>query len=269
MLTNLIKLFVLTSLLFILPTKTAFSKAIENNYSLLDEILGDFYQFYCTKQFAKRTVGYGLGGYLANSSVDPHFRNYWQDHLRNDFTNKLSTAINDYSKLTSYPIAAPIYLATLWLSTRTFTTSPDTAIGIFANHALRTLVVGAPEQFALTHFFGSGRPQTEAHRWEVFKYHRAVSGHAFYGAIPLLNLAKQQENPWLKTSFYVLSALPGLARVNCDKHYLSQVWLGWWLANSATQSVWESDIVSNKSNKISLEMVPLNSGIYLGLARKF
>lgn len=268
MLTKLLKLCILTSLVLILPTKAAFSKAIERKYSLREEILSDFYQFYCTSQIAKRAVGYGVGGYLANSSTDLHFRNNWQDDIRNDFSNKLSTTINDYSKIANYPIAVPFYLATLWFSTNAFTSSAHSPIGIFANHSLRTLVVAAPEQLFLTHFWGSGRPETGAHRWELFKYHRAVSGHAFYGAIPLLNLAKQQDILWLKGSFYLLSVLPGMARVNSDKHYLSQVWIGWWLAYNATQSVWLSDKVSNESKEISLEMHPLNDGIYLGLVKK-
>ncbi len=265
---SLLKLYNLTSLVLILLTLPVISKANDTNYRFSSQVIGDFHQFYTTDFLMRRALGFGVGAFMANTDVDPEFRLFWQQKIRNDFTDKTATVVNDYSKIATYPVAVPLYIATLWLSNKAFTLEPNSQLGLWANHSLRTLIVGAPEQALFTQLLGSGRPQTEQHQWDLFKYHRAVSGHAFYGAIPLINAAKLSEDPWVKGSLYVLSTLPGLARINSDKHYLSQVWLGWWLAFNASQAVWKSDKVSNKSQNITMQMVPIESGIYLGLAKK-
>lgn len=265
---NLLKLYNLTSFVFILLTLPVISKANNDNYSFSTQVICDFQHFYSIGEITNRALGLGVGAISANTKMDPEFRLFWQQKIRANFSDKLTNTLNDYNKIASYPISAPLYVVTLWLSNKAFSVEPRSEVGLWANHSLRTLIVGVPEQALFTHLLGSGRPETGEHTWHLFKYHRAVSGHAFYGAIPLLNAAKQIDDPWIKGSVYVLSALPGLARINSDKHYLSQVWLGWWLAYSATTSVWHSDKVSKKPHNITFQAVPIESGIYLGLAKK-
>ncbi len=268
MLFNRLKLYRLKSLIPILLVTFSISKEVNASTPLGQQIECDYRHFYSYAGISHRLIGIGVGGIMANTNIDPDFRTFWQEGIRNDFTNKVSTTINDYSKVANYPVAAPLYLVTMWLSTQSFTKLPTYGVGLWANHSLRTLLVGAPEQVVLTHLLGSGRPQTDQHDWHLFKQHRAVSGHAFYGAIPLINIAKQTTQPVLKFTFYGLSVLPGLARINSDKHYLSQVWLGWWLAFSAANAVWETDVVSKKPHKLSIQMAPIENGIYLGLQAK-
>lgn len=57
------------------------------------------------------------------------------------------------------------------------------------------------------------------------------------GAIPFLSIAKMSDNPWVKGSFYITSALPALSRINDDAHFASQAFLGWWLAVLASEAV--------------------------------
>lgn len=268
MLTNLLRLNNLTSLMLILLTQPMISKADNANYRFRDQVVCDFHHFYSMSSLSQRVIGYGVGAIEANTEMDPQFRLYWQQKIRNDFSDKISTIVNDYSKIATYPISVPAYMATLWISNKAFSLEPNSQLGWWANHSLRTVIVGVPEQALFTHLLGSGRPQSGQHAWHLFDQHRAVSGHAFFGAIPLINAAKQIEDPWIKASLYVLSTLPALARINSDKHYLSQVWLGWWLAYSATQAVWHADKVSKKPQNLSLQMLPLENGIYLGLAKK-
>ncbi len=269
MFTNLLKLYNLTSLVLILLIWPEISKAEQGNYRFSDHLICDFHHFYSIELISQRAIGFAVGGYFANTDFDPEYRILWQNHLRNDFTNKLSGTVNDYGKIASYPVSVPLYAATLWITHAGFTTSPNTALGEWANHSLRTLLVGVPEQVLFTHLLGSGRPQSGQHRWDLFNQHRAVSGHAFYGAVPLINAAKQMENPFLRGTLYVLSTLPGLARINDDKHYFSQIWLGWWLAYSASKAVWYADRVSNKPNNLEVQLIPQENGIFLGMVKKF
>ncbi|MBS0290388.1 MAG: phosphatase PAP2 family protein [Proteobacteria bacterium] len=204
---------------------------------------------------------------MANTDVDPHFRNDWQDNVRSKLTNNISDTINHYSTLTNYQIAIPFCILSMWV-TSSFT-QPNHGFGLWANHTFRTILVGSPEQLALSHLLGAGRPATGHPQWQLLKYHRAVSGHAFYGAIPLLNIAKQNDDPFIKFGLTTLSFLPGLARINDDKHYLSQVVLGWWLAACATKAVWESDKARSKQINTSIQLTPFEQGIYLGLKANF
>ncbi|MGD9592727.1 MAG: hypothetical protein AB7V32_09425 [Candidatus Berkiella sp.] len=236
------------------------------DYRFSEQVICDFHHFYSLNAISERAIGFGIAAVFANTDLDPEFRWYWQHKIRSDFSDKLSTIVNDYSKIATYPISVPIYLSTLWISNKAFNLAPQSELGLWANHSLRTLIVGVPEQALFTHLLGSGRPESNEHNWDWFKYHRAVSGHAFYGAIPIINAAKQVEGPWLKGSLYVLSTLPGIARINSDKHYLSQVWLGWWLAFRASEAVWQDKV--RKKPQITLQMLPIENGIYLGLAKK-
>jgi hypothetical protein len=257
------------SLILILLSTISVAKAELGQESLLNQIFCDYEHYYHPKGIFQRTLGLGVGGLMANSAIDPNFRNDWQHNIRGNFTDKVSIVANDYSKVATYPIAVPIYLISLWVSAQYNQHNGPSTLELWANHSLRTLVVGSPEQLFLTHLLGGGRPQTGSPAWHFFEYHRAVSGHAFYGAIPLLNLAKLTTNPIIKNSAYALSTLPGLARINNDKHYLSQVWLGWWLAFNATQVVWRNDIVSKKPQLYTINLSPLDNGIFLGMESKF
>ena len=86
---------------------------------------------------------------------------------------------------------------------------------------------------------GSGRPSDTADNsyWHPFKNDNGVSGHAFVGAVPFITAAQMSDNIWEKGFFYACSAMPGWSRINDDAHYLSQVWLGWWMAYLACEAV--------------------------------
>lgn len=226
------------------------------------EIICDYQKYYANKGIPYLIGGLSVGAVMANSHFDTGLNHEWQAHFRNHFTNEVSRTVNHYSEITQYPISFPFFFTLWWLSEDAPKLS---AMNTWSHHCLRTLLIGAPQQAALTTLLGSGRPENSPSHWQWCKHDRAVSGHAFYGAVPLLNLAQQTSSVGVKSTCYVLSVLPGLARINDNKHYASQVFLGWWLAFSATQIVWRSEIVSKKPNRWSLELFPQGDAIYLGL----
>ena len=57
------------------------------------------------------------------------------------------------------------------------------------------------------------------------------------GAVPFLTLAGMTDDPLAKCFFYACSPWTGISRINDNVHYLSQVWLGWWLAYFACDAV--------------------------------
>jgi len=74
-------------------------------------------------------------------------------------------------------------------------------------------------------------------QWKPFDDDNAVSGHAFVGAVPFITAAKMTENRWLKSGLYLCSTFTAWSRVDHDRHYLSQVCLGWWMAYLACDAV--------------------------------
>ena len=56
-------------------------------------------------------------------------------------------------------------------------------------------------------------------------------------SVPFLTLAGMIDDPWAKCFFYACSPWTGLSRINDNVHYLSQVWLGWWLGYLACDAV--------------------------------
>jgi len=232
------------------------------------QILCDYQHYYSATGLSQQLIGLGLAGLAANTHIDQGFQDEWQQHLRGNTTNRLSDIFDDYGEITQYKISIPIYVFLIGIEAAYPQQPLARCLGFFGNHALRTLLVGAPQQVALTHLLGGGRPQIEQSQWHLFKHQRAVSGHAFYGAIPFINLAKQTQLPLIKTSYYVLSTFPGLARINNNKHYFSQSLLGWWIAFSAANAVWKTEEVSKKPYTWSLQLRPYSDGIYLGLEAK-
>ena len=78
---------------------------------------------------------------------------------------------------------------------------------------------------------GGTRPNVEEPHsaWHPFQnlHYVSVSGHSFFGALPFLAIASLTDSLWLKSFCFVASTLTGLSRLNDNKHYMSQVILGW------------------------------------------
>lgn len=262
-----VKLAHLTHLLFILFQTLKVASAHPSLF--FDQLLNDYQAYYSIEEITKPLVGLGVSGLMANTDFDPIVRDEWQQHVRGHFTDQLSDNIDTFSEISQYKMMLPIYLASIYLGKQGHPSLLRDALSRWGNHSLRSLLLGAPQQAALCWMLGGGRPESGKPQWHLLRYHRAVSGHAFYGAIPLLNAAELATEPVLKSTFYLLSILPAIARINLDKHYASQVFLGWWLALMATQCVWKNDKVSNRPQSWSLQIIPAENAIFLGFTTKF
>lgn len=255
-------------LLFILLFSSGIAKADPWVSSLKTQIMDDYCHYYGRQGLGIQLIGLSLGGIAANTHFDKRLRNEWQTHWQGETTDSIANFFDSYTEVTQYKVSIPLYFIFMGIGAAFPQNTFAYEVGVLGNNTLRTLFVGAPQQAILTQALGAGRP-IENSSWQPFKHHRAVSGHAFYGAIPLLNLAKQTQQPFLKASFYVLSTFPGLARINDDKHYFSQSFLGWWIAFAATRAVWQTNEVSKKPYSWLAQLMPIENGIYLGLETKF
>ena len=104
------------------------------------------------------------------------------------------------------------------------------------------MVVGLPLLWGMQYGLGASRPTDgdgrRGPRWgRPLRDDNSASGHAFMGAVPWLTAAHLAAGPWPRAAAYAGSLLTGWSRVNDRKHYLSQVWLGWFAAWSAVAAV--------------------------------
>ena len=100
------------------------------------------------------------------------------------------------------------------------------------------MVVGLPTLWVVQRGLGADRPSADAPTpaWQPLRTDHAASGHAFIGAVPWLNAARAAGLHRWRPLLLGASALAGWSRLNDRKHYLSQVWLGWFIAWEATSA---------------------------------
>lgn len=226
------------------------------------QIKQDYKTHYGRYGLPRLFTGLSIAAVLANTGIDESLQNRWQSDIRNRTTDRISD-INDHyvNDLSQYAVAIPIYL----LSTLSGSYSSDPTIQSIAkwgNHSFRALLVGVPQQALLTEILGSTRPENGPSDWKFLKDNRAVSGHAFFGSLPILTTAKLSDSLYVKIPLYGLSLLPPLARINNNKHYSSQAFLGWWIAWQSVNSISESNKV-RKSDKIKdMQLIVLPKQIY-------
>jgi membrane-associated phospholipid phosphatase len=118
----------------------------------------------------------------------------------------------------------------------------STSLTRWGRRNFEAMVVGLPLLWSLQYGLGASRPTDgdgrRGPRWgRPLRDDNSASGHAFMGAVPWLTAARMAEGPWLRAAAYAGSLLTGWSRVNDRKHYLSQVWLGWFAAWSAAAAV--------------------------------
>ena len=108
------------------------------------------------------------------------------------------------------------------------------------------MLVGLPVLWTVQRGLGANRPSDPDPdpRWRPLADDNAASGHAFIAGIPWLNLARRLPPSAGRGIARVLSTVTGWSRLNDDKHYLSQVLLGWVIAWNATAAVEDTPSVA-------------------------
>jgi hypothetical protein len=194
---------------------------------------GNFYSWVTIRDLV---LGIGAGGILANTPLDEDFRDWYQDDVRSSGTDDFADFASPFGA-GQYVIPAVAGLAVIG-AVCDYTPCGD-AVEDFGCRSTRAYLVGAPPMLLLQFGLGASRPGEGSHDsyWRPFDDVNGVSGHAFVGAVPFITAAKMTENPCLKGGLYLCSTFTAWSRVNDDRHYLSQAWLGWWIAYLACRAV--------------------------------
>jgi hypothetical protein len=201
-----------------------------------DNVFKDYANYYTVNALGEFAVILAPAAVFANSDLDADVGNWYQQHIRSADTNRASNFIRPLGN-GFYTI--PVYVSAKFLG-EYFDDQPGMALlGEFGDRTSRALLVGAPPFLTLQYLTGGGRPSDieDESYWRPFRGSHGASGHAFMGAVPFLTLAGMIDDPLAKCFCYACSPWTGMTRINDNVHYLSQVWLGWWMAYLACDAV--------------------------------
>lgn len=221
-----------------------FGPGIEAGGEMLSDIRLDYRNFYSGRSLLWLGAGIGVAAILANTPIDQHFQNWYQDDVRSARSDNIH---NDIAWLGNGGIMLPIWLGTSFVFTP-FEEYSYTAhlIGTWGRKSTRAFLVGGPMLLALQYGLGAHRPSADLDsHWHPFQDSHGASGDAWIGGITFLTLAKMTDSKLVKAAMWALALFPAWGRLDVNQHYLSQVTLGVWLAALSVEAV---DITDRSTN---------------------
>lgn len=195
-------------------------------------------------------------GIFANTGLDRTVQTYWNDEIRSSASNRFFRPFESIGSLSYYYF--PVYLGAIGIGAWGESTLVGNVLYHWGYRSLRTIILSTLQSVTLAVVLGGGRPiNNQPSKWQPFRYKTGVSGHAQFGAVPFLTAAMMTDPPVLRYTLYALSTLPGLSRINSNKHYFSQVLLGWGIAYLSARAIYISD---QSRNPMFMAIVPKNDG---------
>jgi membrane-associated phospholipid phosphatase len=228
-----------------------------------EDVKTDLRNFYLDRGNLTR-LGIGVAGaaVFANTGMDPYIRNKYQDDLRSKGTDD-ATHIFNISATAVTLVLAPAYIgaygAGVWFKYPTMVE--------WAENSIRATIAGGPALLLLAAATGADRPTEGDSKWGAYQNFHGVSGHTYFSAIPFITAAKMSENLYQKAIFYGISTMPGLSRINDDKHYFSQVALGWYIAYLSCAVVEKGN--DHQEGRMHLQLAPVPKGIAVTLQKRY
>lgn len=197
----------------------------------------DYREFYAPRTMALLLVGLGGAAILANTPLDEDFQHWHDRQIQGRSSDIFADAFRWFGE---GKIMIPVFAGTALLGPACDSWCPECAVlGEWGVRCARGVLVGGPTLLALKYLTGASRPEDGpgSSRWRPLHDSKGASGHAFIGALPFLNAAMMCDDPGWRIILYTLSTFTAWSRINDDKHYLSQAFLGWWVAYLAAEAV--------------------------------
>jgi hypothetical protein len=207
--------------------------------SLWSRIKQDHTHYYSKESLLWLAGGFGAGAIVANTTLDGAIQDHLQSSLLGASSDEWLETFHAQKELGNGRYTIPIFAAA-WGAGLLFEKVPMlNATGEWGERSIRAIIVGTPPMLLMQNVTGASRPgETTANsKWKFFQDDNGVSGHSFMGAIPFLAAAKVTDRPLLKVLFYAGSTLAPISRLNDNRHYPSQAFLGWYMAWIATNAV--------------------------------
>lgn len=205
-----------------------------NGGEIKKQLRTDHKQFYAKKNLYLGAGLLTLGAILAHSPIDRDVQNWYQSEVRTSRSDNFAAFVKPFG---SGRQVLPVYLTAAAFGHFLPKGCLLQPVAHWAKLSLRTIIIGAPPVVALQRILGASRPSERNAHWHPFKDDNTVSGHAFMGAVPFLSAAKMAQSAIIKSGLYLASTFTAWSRLNDNKHYLSQILMGWSIACLASQSI--------------------------------
>jgi len=229
----------------------------------IEAVKTDFGNFYLDwGNLTKLGIGVAGAAVFANTGMDRYIRNKYQDDLRSDETDGTLKIFNISGTAVALVIA-PAYLGAYGAGKLLHNSTMEE----WALKSFRATVVGGPALLLLAAATGGDRPTEGDSNWGAFNNFHGVSGHTYFSAVPFITAAKMSDNPYQKAIFYGLSTLTGLGRINDDKHYFSQVALGWYIAYLSCAVVEKG--TGPREGRVHVQLAPVPKGVAITVQKTY
>ncbi len=204
-------------------------------HRVLQNSIQDYRRFYSLSELLALAGGIGLAAAFANTSVDENFQQWHDKRVATHDVRRFAYVAREFGNgknwLPFWAVCAGAGEA--WSGDPALRT-----VGEWGDRSMRSFFVGGPALLVIQRVAGASRPEDgNGSHWIPFHAANSASGHAFVGAVSFINAAMMTDNVPLKSILYVGSVVPGWSRIVQDKHYISQVVLGWWLAYLSANAV--------------------------------
>lgn len=222
-----------------------------------DTVFADAAEFYSWPRLGHLGLGLGFAALSANSQLD---RDIYEDVVAGWRRPEYDSFGQAVTGMGEGAFALPTFALAGLLGEHIGLPTVST----WGERTLRAAIVGAPSVLFLQRAIGAGRPEdpanTTASEWQFWEHSNGVSGHAFIGSISWLTAARMSESSTAAALFGVGSLLVPAARLQGDRHYFSQVALGWLIGLMSTGAIDERD-----ANAANWTMSPDLSDGFVGL----
>lgn len=254
-------LVIILTFLFLSP-----SALLATEYSLSSTIKSDFDHFYSPFSSARMSIALLIGAGMANTDADTEIQQNYRDELLSEETDDAAEFAKLFGEKT---ILIPLSLASAALSNTLPEEGALSVPGRWGVRASRAYLVGAPTTLLFQVFTGASRPdEGKGSDWRPFEDNNGVSGHAFVGAVPFLTLTHMTENWFGKGFWFACSTASAWSRVNDNKHFASQAFLGWYVGFESTLAVASTEWDREESD-VAIVPVPVPGGAMLAIAGHF
>jgi len=199
---------------------------------------------YGRRTFLRLGAGALAAGMLAYSGADEVVERFHTGTIRSTASDRISHVLHIFGDrfwFVNWLLVAGI---DAWWHTNSWTS--------WGRKNFEALVVGLPTLWTVQRGLGANRPSSDNAnpRWRPMAADNSASGHTFISAVPWLTLAKRCNVGPVKPLARLGSVLTGWSRMNDRKHYLSQVVLGWTIANNAVNAVADGVIEQGEDHDI-------------------
>ena len=188
-------------------------------------------RLYTRRNFLKLLGATAGGAVISYSGLDEAVHEMHLNRVKGDASDKVAHVAKEFGE-NGIALAGLTYALADWAL-------PGTAIGRWGRECFTATATGLPVLWTWQRVLGGSRP-SDAKEWgpryRPFTDENSVSGHTFLAAIPFLIGARHAGLPIAAWGLRALSPVTGWSRLNDERHYLSQVLLGYGLAFEAARA---------------------------------